>query len=246
MHRVLRQALRQAFVRGSLVRDPAAAARPPKVERTEMRALNPEETVRLLDHFLPTRMYVPVLLAVLCGLRRGEITALRWRVVDLQAAQLFVVASTEQTRDGDREKEPKSRRSRTVALPGFVVEELTRHRTRQGEEQLRLGMRAENDGYGVAQPDRKPLPRNSLTHEFVRIRALCRDVPSIRFHDLRRTHAMHLLAEGVHPKVAQERLGHSSVGITLDLYSQVLPGMQADAAAKVDVALRRALDRRGS
>ena len=90
-----------------------------------------------------------------------------------------------------------------------------------------------------------PLQPNSLTHEFVRILAKAADVPRIRFHDLRHTHATHLLSNGVHPKVAQERLGHSTVGITLDLYSHVLPGMQEDedAAAKVDATIRAAIDR---
>jgi integrase len=71
-------------------------------------------------------------------------------------------------------------------------------------------------------------------------------LPCVRFHDLRHAHATHLLANGVHPKVASERLGHSRVGITLDLYSHVLPGMQEDAAARVDDALRQALQKRGS
>jgi integrase len=69
------------------------------------------------------------------------------------------------------------------------------------------------------------------------------DLPRIRFRDLRHTHATHVLANGIHPKVAQERLGHSSVGITLDLYGHVLPGMQDDAAAKIDAAIRAAIDR---
>ena len=69
-------------------------------------------------------------------------------------------------------------------------------------------------------------------------------LPQIRLHDLRHSHATHLLAAGVHPKIAQERLGHSSVGITLDLYSQVLPGMQEDAVAKVDAALQAAINKR--
>jgi integrase len=66
----------------------------------------------------------------------------------------------------------------------------------------------------------------------------------MRLHDLRHSHATHLLASGVHPKVAQERLGHSSVAITLDLYSHVLPGMQAEAADRVDLAVRNAINRR--
>jgi integrase len=69
------------------------------------------------------------------------------------------------------------------------------------------------------------------------------DLRRIRFRDLRHTHATHVLANGIHPKVAQERLGHSSVGITLDLYGHVLPGMQDDAAAKIDAAIRAAIDR---
>jgi integrase len=66
-------------------------------------------------------------------------------------------------------------------------------------------------------------------------------LPLIRFHDLRHTHASQMLAAGVHPKVASERLGHSTIGITLDLYSHVMPGMQADAAEQVDAALQVAI-----
>ena len=97
----------------------------------------------------------------------------------------------------------------------------------------------------VAQTDGQPLKPNSLTHEFVRFIAGTA-LPQVRFHDLRHSHATHLLAAGVHPKIAQERLGHSSIGITLDLYSHVLPGMQRDAIAKVDAVLQAAIDKRGT
>jgi integrase len=91
----------------------------------------------------------------------------------------------------------------------------------------------------VSQVDGSPLQPRSLTHEWMRLISKTA-LPRVRFHDLRHAHATHLLASGVHPKVASERLGHSKVGITLDLYSHVLPGMQEDAAARVDDALRRA------
>ena len=68
-------------------------------------------------------------------------------------------------------------------------------------------------------------------------------LPRIRLHDLRHSHATHLLAAGVHPKIAQERLGHSSISITLDTYSHVLPGMQDDAVAKVDAAIQAAMNK---
>jgi len=125
----------------------------------------------------------------------------------------------------------------------MLVEELRKHRMRQVEEMLRLGVRHNDDMPVVAQEDGRPLQPNSLTHEFVRLLAKHRSLPRVRFHDLRHSHATHLLASGVHPKVAQERLGHSNVGITLDLYSHVLPGMQEDAAAKVDASIRAAIER---
>jgi integrase len=125
----------------------------------------------------------------------------------------------------------------------MLIEELRAYRIRQAEELFRLGIRQSDDFFVVTQEDGRPLQPNSLTHEFVRLLAKHPRLPRVRYHDLRHSHATHMLASGVHPKVAQERLGHSHVGITLDLYSHVLPGMQADAAAKVDASIRAAIDR---
>ena len=185
---------------------------------------------------------MPVLLAITTGMRRGEITALRWRAIDLVEAQVAVIASAEQTASGVREKETKSGRARTVSLTGLALEALRRHKTRQAEELLRLGIRQTDDMHVVAQIDGRSLMPQSLTHEFSRFIAGTA-LPRIRFHDLRHTHATHMLASGIHPKVAQERLGHSTIAITLDLYSHVMPGMQEDAAAKVDATIREAIDR---
>lgn len=185
---------------------------------------------------------MPVLLAITTGMRRGEITALRWRAIDLANAQMAVLASAEQTASGVREKETKSGRARTVSLTGLAVEELRRHKARQAEELLRLGIRQTDDVHIVAQVDGQPLMPQSLTHEFSRFIASTM-LPRVRFHDLRHTHATQLLASGVHPKIAQERLGHANIGTTLDLYSHVMPGMQTDAASRVDVALRAAIDK---
>ena len=178
-----------------------------------------------------------------CGLRRGELAALRWRNVDLVGAQIAVVESAEETKAGVRYKEPKSGRARTVALSGIMLDELRAHRVRQAEELLLLGVRLHGDCFVVAQADGKPLKPTSITHEWVRLLGKT-SLPRIRFHDLRHAHATHMLSSGVHPKVASERLGHSKVGITLDLYSHVLPGMQADAVARVDEALQAAINKR--
>jgi integrase len=245
MHRVLRQALQQAVQWEMIARNPASVVKPPKVERVKFTTLDGLGGSSLLQHFRPTRLYIAVLLALACGLRRGEIAALQWGSIDLERGRLSVQRSAEQTRAGIRYKEPKTGRGRAVALPSLVVEELRRHRSEQAQELLRLGIGLSEEAYVVAQADGRPLQPNSITHEFVRIIGQSA-LPAIRFHDLRHTHATQLLAAGVHPKVAQERLGHSTIATTMDLYSHVMPGMQEEAAAKVDAVLRGALERGAS
>jgi integrase len=241
MHRVLREALQQAFLWKSLARNPADAVKPPKVERKQMRVLDAAATAAMIEAARPYSAFMPILLGALCGLRRGEIAALRWRNVDLNAGQLAVVASVEQTKAGCREKETKSGRARTVALSITMVEELRSHRRRQAEALLAIGVRLTDDHHVVMQADGTALQPNSIGHAFAMFLQATKR-PHIRFHDLRHSHATQMLAAGVHPKIASERLGHAKVGTTLDLYSHVLPGMQADAAARVDVAIRAALE----
>jgi integrase len=235
MHRVLREALQQAVRWQLLARNPADAVRPPKVERQQM---------SLIEAARETSLFIPILLGVRCGLRRGEVVALRWRNVDLERGQISVVASAEQTDRGVREKEPKNGRGRTIVLSATEVEELRSHRVRRAQGLLALGVRLTDDHHVVAREDGQALQPRSLTHAFVKFAR--RRGFQIRLHDLRHSHATHMLASGVHPKIAQERLGHSSVGITLDLYSHVLPGMQAEAVNRVDAMLRDALDRRAA
>ncbi len=180
----------------------------------------------------------------LCGLRRGEICALRWKNVDLDGAQLSVVESLEQTKAGLRFKSPKSGKGRTVALSQTVVDELRSYRAKRAQEMLRLGAGLSDDDLVVAHEDGSQVTPIYISQQWARLIAKTH-LARLRFHDLRHAHATHMLANGVHPKIASERLGHSKVSITLDLYSHVIPGMQADAAATVDAALKEA-ERLGS
>jgi integrase len=243
MHRVLKQALSDAVRWQMLLRNPADAVKPPKAPPLPRSTYDIGQTVEVIEAMRGSRLFMPAILAVLCGLRRGEIAALRWRNVDLAQGQVAVVESAEQTKAGIRYKAPKSGRGRTVALSATVVEELRAHRISQAEGFLRLGIRLSDDSFVVALEDASPMQPTFITHEWVRlIRGTA--LPHLRFHDLRHAHATHLLASGVHPKIASERLGHSKVGITLDLYSHVMPGMQEGAAATVDLALREAMQKR--
>lgn len=240
LHRVLKQALTQAVRWQIITRNPADAATPPKVERKTIETYNMGQTADVIGVMRETRMFAPALLALLCGLRRGEIAALRWSAVNLDTSQLSVVQSAEQTGKVIRYKTPKSGHGRTVALSSFVVDELKTIRKLQAEMLLKLGIRLSDETFVCAHADGTPLQPTFITHEWVRLIGSS-DLARYRFHDLRHAHATHLLSSGVHPKVASERLGHSKVGITLDLYSHVLPGMQEDAAARVDQALRKAI-----
>lgn len=197
------------------------------------------QTVTVLEALRPTRMFVPAILGILCALRRGEIAALRWGNVDLEAASIHVVESAEQTGTGVRYKETKSGRSRNVHLSETVVDELCTWRNKQAEEFLRLGTRPDKQTFVVTKADGEPIQPRSLTHGWTRL-ILQSGLPRIRLHDTRHTHATHMLASGINPKIASERLGHSKVGITPDLYSHIMPGMQEDAVAKVDAALKAA------
>jgi integrase len=141
-----------------------------------------------------------------------------------------------------RYKAPQSGKGRTVALPAIVVTELRVHRLRQAEELLRLGVRATGDMFICAREDGLPQQPNSIGHAWDRFLAAV-DLPRIRFHDLRHSHATAMLARNIHPKIVSERLGHSRVALTLDTYSHVIPGMQEEAAAAIDAAFSAALER---
>jgi integrase len=242
IHRILSTALARAVEQQLVARNACDAFRKrlPKVERREMATLTAEQSRRLLAALRHTRVYWPVLMALATGMRRGEILALRWRSVDLDRGSVRVVESLEQTKAGLRAKAPKSEKARAITLPAFAIGELRRLKHEQAEELLKLGVRQAGDTLLCARADGEPMQPRSLTHEFTRLVGRLKDIPRVRFHDLRHSHATQLLLAGVHPKVAQERLGHSTIAVTLDLYSHVSATMQEDAAAKIDAAFRGA------
>jgi integrase len=185
-----------------------------------MVALSPEQARHVLALAEDDPLEALWRLAITCGLRQGELLALRWSDVDLDRGTLSVVATLEQWRDGVPViAEPKTARSRRqVELGEAAVEALRRHRQR-------------NPGIGFVftRPDGRPLSRPMVGGAWRSHRL--RAVPAVRFHDLRHTAATLMLSRGVHPKIVSEMLGHSTVAITLDLYSHVTPTMQREAAS---------------
>jgi len=126
-----------------------------------------------------------------------------------------------------------------IALPTVALEALRQHRAKQAEVKLLLGGRYDDHDLVCTQADGSPWWSSGFDRAFRRAKKQAGI--DVRFHDLRHTHATQLLRAGVHPKVVSERLGHASIGITLDIYSHVLPSMQEEAADRIDVSLRQAL-----
>jgi integrase len=150
VHRILSSALARAVEHQLIARNPCDVfkKRLPKIERQELNVLSAEQSGRLLEAIRPYRVYWPVLIALATGARRGEILAMRWRNVDLDAGLIRIERSVEHTKDGLRFKTPKSGKSRAVVLPGLATEELRRLKREQAEELLRLGVRLDGDTLG--------------------------------------------------------------------------------------------------
>jgi integrase len=234
-YNVLNEALKHAVRWGLLARNPTDMIDPPRRRTQEMRYWD-EEQVRLflVEAKRSSRFYPLYLTAVLTGMRQGELLALTWKTIDLTMGTASVQRT--QYRLGRRllVKHPKSAKSRrVVALPDVLTDELRRLRDQRRKEQELVGDDHEDQGLVFCQLNGKPLHANNIVRrDFRKIIERAR-LPRIRFHDLRHSHATHLLHQGVNPKIVQERLGHSSPAFTLAVYSHVVPGMQEQAARRL-------------
>ncbi len=175
------------------------------------------------------------------GARRGEITGLKWQDLDLARGAFAVRRSLEQTQAGVTEKSPKNGKSRVVMLPDSAVALLRQHRlalakTRVPSHNDYIFPNVDASGVWLSEP----WTPHKITDGF---REICRKakVVGASFHTLRHTCASLMLAQGVHPKIVQEMLGHSSISGTLDLYSHTTPSLQCDAAKLLDGVLSNSL-----
>ena len=234
LHLVLTQALGQAVRWQLLATNPAAGAQPPRPRRSPPVSVDPELLERLIAAAMGTPLELPVAIASSTGMRRGEILALHWADLTDDFSFAHVRASLQATRGGLTFERPKTARSRrAVALPEFLRPFLERQRDAQTSEKAQCGTAWQEKGLVVTRKDGFPVNPDSLSSAWRRLLRQ-HDLPPIRFHDLRHAHATLMLLQGVHPKVVSERLGHASVGITLDTYSHVLPSLQTQAVEAFD------------
>jgi integrase len=201
--------------------------------------MNEEDIQRFLIAAKDGQYYTLFFMALFTGMRRSEVLALRWQDVDLLLCQVFVTRSMHQLRDGSIIfREPKTTRSRRmISLSPSTALELRDHYEKQKMAFAMQGLELGDDTLLFCQPDGKPLLPNSVTHAWIKlVRRL--GLKGIRLHDARHSHASLMLKQGIHPKVVQERLGHSSITTTLDVYSHVAPGLQEAAANRFDELIK--------
>jgi integrase len=222
--------MRRAEHKGYVPRNVCRAVVRPRVQRKPFAVLTAEQAQALLDAAKGDRLYARYVLALTTGMRQGELLGLRWRDVDLDAATVAVQRSVSEVNGKLHHNEPKTTSGRrSIALSALAVQALRSHRA---------AMLAE----GYTAPDRPVfcdtvggwMRKQNLVRRSFKPLLTAAKLPTIRFHDLRHSAATLLLAENVHPKIVQERLGHSTIAVTLDTYSHVSPSMQRAAADKLD------------
>ncbi|MGN6609146.1 MAG: site-specific integrase [Jatrophihabitans sp.] len=241
MATILRKCLQAAVDQeGLLAVNPAAKVKPPRVEaradrHQTVQAWTSDQVGAFLARSRHQRHHVGWHLLVMTGMRRGEALGLGWDAIDLDLGAVSIRRTLVDVRPGGVPvwSDPKTDRGRRVVrLDDGTVAKLRAHRAAQAEERLLVGAGYRDHGLVFAMPDGRPIHPDRFSREFTQTVGRS-DLPEIRLHDLRHTWATLALQAGVHPKVVQERLGHSNIAITLDIYSHVIPSMESDAADRV-------------
>lgn len=236
IHVTVHKALADAQRKGLVFRNVASLADAPKLgsrRRAEMKVWTAAQLRQFLETAAKRRHYVAFFLTAHTGMRRGEVLGLRWTDVDLDAARLSVRATVISVGYEIEGSDAKTTTGlRTIDLDSRTVEVLRDWKEQQAKAHRPAAELIEKWGDlvfpkpgGVGQP----IHPDVFTQAFERVVAST-ELPTIRFHDLRHTHATLLLKAGVPVKVVSERLGHANAAFTMAVYQHVIPGMQAEAA----------------
>jgi integrase len=242
VHRLLHRVFEHAVKWGVSANNPVAQADPPAVERTEIDILGPDQVRQVLRGLKGRPLYPIAILGLATGMRRGELTALRWKDVDLDGGKLRVEQSLEQTNAGLRFKAPKTKAGRrTVTIPPTITGELRTHWRDQQEQRLALGLgKAGGDDLVFARDDGSPRPPDSLTADWARTLRMLK-LPIVTLHALRHTHVSQLIASGLDVVTVSRRIGHSNPTVTLGVYSHLFDNTDERAAGVVETAISAAL-----
>lgn len=234
-HMCLHSALKNAVKMSLLMRNPVEAVTAPRPKDKEIQTMNESDINIFLEYAKSTQYYALFYTALFTGMRRSELLGLRWQDVDLLLLQISVNRSLHALSNGEIVIRPcKTEESRRlIALSPSTALVLSEYREAQEKLRQSLGMTLSDSDLIFSHFDGKPFLPNTVSHAWKKL-AKRIGLNAIRLHDARHTHASLMLKQGIHPKIVQERLGHSSIQITLDTYSHVAPGLQQAAANKFD------------
>jgi integrase len=210
----------------------------PRTQQPEIKTWNEYEVNQFLEFAKNTPYYALFYTALFTGMQRSELLALRWQDVDFILGEIHISRSLHVLRGGMVIfRNPKTKTGkRTVALPPSAFLVINDYRKAQEAECLMLSKTLSDSDF-VFNSLGKPLLSNTVSNAWRKL-VFRSGLKRIRLHDARHTHASLMLKQGIHPKIVQERLGHSSIQITLDVYSHVAPGLQEAAAKRFDDALQ--------
>ncbi len=235
-HTVLSSALKQAVRWRLIFQNPCDLCELPKLVKAEMKCFTLDEVKRFLETAKTSKHYTLFLLAIQTGMRPEEYLGLQWKDIDLDKKVLSVRRALIARKGGGYyfadTKTKKSQRS--IDFQDTLVSELRRHRRDQLEQKMKLGADYENLDLVFCTNWGSPLDHSNLAERIFKGLRDEANVSKIRLYDLRHTTATLMLASGENPKIVAERLGHSSIVLTLDTYSHVLPTMQRDATDRLE------------
>jgi len=235
-HRVLGKALSDAESDGLVVKNVCKLRKAPKVAESEMVIVR--DVHGLVDKLQGSRLRIPALVALFTGARLGEVLALRWSRVDLDAKVIQVREALEPTKAGIRFKTPKSKAGRRdITLPNILVDALREHRKAALELRMQLGAgRLPDDALLFANLEGEPLQPSNVSSDWGELAGRL-GMPEVTFHGLRHTHASQLIASGVDIVTVSKRLGHAKPSVTLAVYSHMFTTDDSKAAAAINAAL---------
>ena len=243
-HRVLNSALNRAVKWGLLRHNPVLQADSPRVPKRVPRTLDAHEVQQLIDAARGTPFEVLIHLAVFTGLRRSELCGLRWSDIDQETKTVSVSRVKHQKGRGVVFEEPKAKSSsRLLALSVASVDLLARYKREQADQRRFQGADLGDEELLLTWPGGTPITPDAASKAVPRI-AKQAGLGHVTLHELRHTNATLMLRQDVHPKIVQARLGHATISTTMDLYSHVLPGMDAAAAQSIEDGISRARSQR--
>jgi integrase len=233
IHAALRSALNTAVKRRLIPYNPALHVELAPETPHRPKPWTAEQCQLFLSESKEDRLSTLYHLMIVTGLRRGEVIGLRWEDVDLESQCLFVTQQITDLRGKPVVGTPKTKRGRRVVPVDMATVDLLReHQRVQDAERAAWGSTSRHQGLVFCREDGQPLRPEYVTQHFQAL-AMQAGLPAIRLHDLRHTNASLALAAGIDIKVVSERLGHSTMAVTADLYTHVVPSLGRDAAKRI-------------